>query len=64
MQFDIEIEGEKMINLRFSADVALCIKDKEGLSKQYQEHFSNLLNRPSSVSTDALEQISKQPILA
>ena len=40
-----------------SSDGSTLIKDQEGLSKPWQEHFSNLLNRPSSVDADALNQI-------
>ena len=32
------------------------------MSKRWQEHFSDLLNRPLSVDTGALNQISQQPI--
>ena len=45
-----------------SSDGSTLIKDQEGLSKRWQEHFSNLLNRPSSVDADALNQIPQQPM--
>lgn len=47
-----------------SSDGKTLIKDQEGLSKRWQEHFDNLLNRPSSVNTDALNQIPQQSIQA
>ena len=45
-----------------ASDDSTLIKDQEGLSKRWQEHFSNLLNRPSSVDTGALNRIPQQPI--
>ena len=45
-----------------ASDGSTLIKDQEGLSKRWQEHFSNLLNKPSSVDTGALNQIPQQPI--
>ena len=45
-----------------SSDGTTLIKDQEGLSKRWQEHFRSLLNRPSSVDTDALNQIPQQQI--
>lgn len=45
-----------------SSDGSTLIKDQEGLSRRWQEHFSNLLNRPSSVDADALNQIPQQPM--
>ena len=44
-----------------SSDGSTLIKDQEGLTKRWHEHFSNLLNRPSSVDADALSQIPQQP---
>ena len=38
------------------------LKDKEVLSKRWWEHFSTLLNQPSSVDLDTLNQIPQQPI--
>ena len=45
-----------------ASDCSTLIKDQEGMSKRWQEHFSDLLNRPLSVDTGALSQISQQPI--
>ena len=45
-----------------ASDGSTLIKDQEDLSKYWQEHFSNLINRPSSVDTGALSQIPQQPI--
>ena len=42
-----------------SSDGKTPIKDQDGLSKRWQEHFSTLLNRPSSV--DSLNKIPQQP---
>ena len=46
-----------------SADVSTLIKDQETLREQWAEHFCKLLNRPSSVSTTAFDQIPQQPTL-
>ena len=45
-----------------ASDGSTLIKDQEGLSKDWQEQFRNLLNRPSSVDTGAMNQIPQQPI--
>ena len=45
-----------------ASDGSTLIKDQEGLSKCWHEHFSNLPNRPSSVDKGALNQIPQQPI--
>ena len=44
-----------------SADGTIIIKDKEGISARWEEHFSQLLNRPSTVDQAALEQIPQKP---
>ena len=46
-----------------SADGKTLIKDQEGLLKRWTEHFSSLLNRPSTVDPDAINQIPQQPLL-
>ena len=46
-----------------STDGSTLIKDQEGLREWWAEHFSNLLNRPSSVSGTALDQIPQHPTL-
>nr|KAG5693154.1 hypothetical protein BaRGS_035352 [Batillaria attramentaria] len=45
-----------------SSDGRTLIKDQEGLKKRWAEHFSNLLNRPSTVDEAALRQIPQQPV--
>ena len=44
-----------------SADGSAIIKDKEGIAARWQEHFSQLLNQPSTVDQEALQQIRQQP---
>lgn len=44
-----------------SADGTTIIKDKEGIIARWEEHFSQLLNRPSNVDQAALEQIPQKP---
>ena len=46
-----------------SADGTTLIKDKEGITSRWAEHFSTLLNRPSSVDAQALDQIPQRPVL-
>ena len=46
-----------------SADGSTLIKDQEALREWWAEHFTILLNRPSSVSATALDQIPQQPTL-
>ena len=41
----------------------MLIKDQEGLRNRWAEHFSTLLNRPSTVDPTALEQVPQQPAL-
>ena len=48
--------------LLLSSDGKTLIKDKEDLSKRWWEHFSTLLNWPSSVDLDTLNQIPQQPV--
>lgn len=43
-----------------SSDGSTLIKDKEGLTKRWREHFSQLLNRPSEVNQEALNRIPDQ----
>ena len=45
-----------------SSDGKTLIKDQEGLRKRWWEHFSTLLNRPSSVDSDTLNQIPQQHV--
>ena len=46
-----------------SADRSMLIKDQEGLRNRWAEHFSTLLNRPSTVDPTALEQVPQQTTL-
>ena len=46
-----------------SADGSMLIKDQEGLRNRWAEHFSTLLNKPSTVDPIALEQVPQQPTL-
>ena len=45
-----------------SSDGKTLFKDQEGLSKHWREHFSTLLNWPSSIDSDTLNQIPQQPV--
>ena len=46
-----------------SSDGKTLIKDQAGLLERWTEHFSSLLNRPSSVSQIALSQIPQNPVI-
>ena len=46
-----------------SADGSMLTKDQEGLRNRWAEHFSTLLNKPSTVDPIALEQVPQQPTL-
>ena len=46
-----------------SADGSMLIKDQEDLRNRWAEHFSTLLNRPSSVDPTALQRVPQQPTL-
>ena len=46
-----------------SADGSTLIKDQDVLREQWSEHFSNILNRPSSVIATAHDQIPQHPTL-
>ena len=41
----------------------MLIKDQEGVRNRWAEHFSTLLNRPSTVDSTPLEQVPQQPTL-
>ena len=45
-----------------SADGTTLFKDKEGITARWAEHFSTLLNRPSSVEEQALDRIPQRPV--
>ncbi|XP_066963159.1 uncharacterized protein [Macrobrachium rosenbergii] len=44
-----------------SADSSTTIKEKEGISARREEHFSQLLNLPSTVDQTAMQQIPQKP---
>ena len=46
-----------------SADGSMLIKDQESLMNRWAEHFSTLLNKPSTVDPTALEQVPQLPTL-
>ena len=39
------------------------LKEKNAINERWREHFSTLLNRPSTVSSEALDQIPHRPTL-
>ncbi|KAL8609476.1 hypothetical protein ACOMHN_037998 [Nucella lapillus] len=39
------------------------IKEKSAINERWREHFSTLLNRPSTVSSEALDQIPQRPAM-
>ena len=45
------------------ADGSMLIKDQEGLRDRWAEHFSALLDKPSTADPTALEQVPQQPAL-
>ena len=45
-----------------SADGSTIIKDKEGIWARWEEHFDQLLNRPSTVDQEAMQQILQKPL--
>ncbi|KAL8624262.1 hypothetical protein ACOMHN_027568 [Nucella lapillus] len=40
-----------------------AVKEKKAMNERWKEHFSTLLNRPSTVSNEALDQIPQIPTL-
>ncbi|XP_066977818.1 uncharacterized protein [Macrobrachium rosenbergii] len=44
-----------------SADGSTTIKDKEGNSARWEEHFTQLLNLPSTVDQTAIQHIPQEP---
>ena len=42
-----------------SADGSTIIKEKEGIRARWEKHFGQLLNRPSTVDQEALQQIPR-----
>ena len=45
-----------------SSDCTTLIKGQVGIRERWAEHFSSLLDRPSTVDPEALNQIPKQPV--
>ncbi|KAL8569705.1 hypothetical protein ACOMHN_005822 [Nucella lapillus] len=39
------------------------LKEKKAINERWREHFSTLLNRPSTVSNEVLDQIPQRPTL-
>ncbi|KAL8580618.1 hypothetical protein ACOMHN_046821 [Nucella lapillus] len=39
------------------------LKEKSAINERWREHFSTLLNRPSTVSSEALDQIPQRPTM-
>ena len=46
-----------------SADGSTLLKDKANIIERWREHFSTLLNRPSTVDPAALDSISQKPVV-
>ena len=46
-----------------SSDGITLLKDKESIIEQWREHFSNLLNRPSTVKATAMDWIPEKVIM-
>ena len=46
-----------------SADGVTLIKDRAAIRERWKEHFSQLLNRPSSVDHTVLDHIPQRPVL-
>ena len=46
-----------------SADGSALLKEKSSIKARWREHFSTLLNRPSTVDTTVLDQIPQKPMI-
>ena len=46
-----------------SADGSTLLKEKSSINARWREHFSTLLNRPSTVDPTVLDQIPKKPMI-
>ena len=46
-----------------SADGSTLLKEKSSINARWREHFSTLLNRPSTVDPTVLDQISQKPVI-
>ena len=47
-----------------SADGSTLLKEKSNINSRWREHFSNLLNRPSTVDPTVLDQIPQKPMVS
>ena len=46
-----------------SADGSTCLRRRAASTSRWREHFSTLLNRPSTVDTTVLHQIPQKPVI-
>ncbi|KAK4309956.1 hypothetical protein Pmani_018423 [Petrolisthes manimaculis] len=46
-----------------AADSTILLKDKDSITQRWKEHFSTLLNRPSTVDPSGLDAIPEKPAL-
>ena len=46
-----------------SADCSTLLKEKSTINARWREHFSTLLNRPSTVDPTVLDQIQQKPVI-
>ena len=46
-----------------SADGSTLLKEKSSINARWREHFSTLLNRPSTVDPTVLDQIPQKPVI-
>ena len=46
-----------------SADGSTLLKEKSNINARWREHFSTLLNRPSTVDPTVLDQIPQKPVI-
>ena len=46
-----------------SADGSTLLKEKSSINTRWRQHFNTLLNRPSTVDLDVLDQIPQKPVI-
>ena len=46
----------------FAADAQMLIKDPTGILNRWAEHFNSVLNRVSTISDEAIDQLPQRPI--
>ena len=46
-----------------SADGTTCITDRSEILKRWAKHFNDVLNRPSTISLAALDEVTQHPII-